>query len=112
MKNLIKKHITLGNASNEKMKIKELFSNESKWCQRCYARDKNGLRAYPRSNKAVCWCLLGAIKKCYLENDFNTIKIMIKTKIKISSNDSVALWNDDPKRTFKEVKQLVEELDI
>lgn len=82
------------------MKVRELLTDESKWCkyELCHI-DKNGHESY---------CLVGAIEKCYSGNDeFNKVRLVWeKTGITPTS------WNDCAFRTFAEVKQLVEELDI
>lgn len=87
------------------MKIKELLSGPEKWTQHTYARDKNGRDCSQWSQEAVCWCLYGAVDKCYE----NIIEIDNKIREKVIS---IVDWNDDPNRTFEEVKALVEELDI
>ena len=98
------------------MKIRELFTDESKWTTHAYARTKEGkvlLNAH--LPEAVCWCLDGAISKCYLfgnESDQLRTYYMIKHKIFEHVNENPVPWNDHPKRTFAEVKQLVETLDI
>lgn len=47
------------------MKIRELFADKSKWTRGAMARDKDGNRATPTSRCSTCWCMLGAIYKCY-----------------------------------------------
>lgn len=98
------------------MKIKELLSDRSKWTKGYSALDTVGWIVTPNSPDAVCWCLYGAIRVCY--PDFSDL-----TKVGTKLNDTIQhkignksityiIWQDQPERTFEEVKALVEELDI
>ena len=93
------------------MKIKELFTDSSKWTKGSLARDKNGDLTSYYSSDAVCFCLHGAIYKCY--EDFGDKSSIITNKIrKEIKRYSISGWNDAEERTFEEVKNLVEKLDI
>lgn len=88
------------------MKLKELFTDESKWTKGSYARDQDGLTVDPQNDKAVCWCFRGAMYKI----GFNIHSLThIFEKL---FPDGVMDWNDAPERTFEDIKKLVEELDI
>lgn len=45
------------------MKLQELFTDESKWCQGAIAKNAKGDNTCFNDPEAVCWCLLGAILK-------------------------------------------------
>jgi len=94
---------------NTQMKIQELFSNDrSRWTKEVCARDINGAEVNFYDDSAVCWCLLGASAKCYgIDFEYD-----IYNKITAKVGCDVSDWNDAPGRTFEEVKDLVEELDI
>lgn len=95
------------------MKIKELFSDESKWTQGRYARDKDGIKTNIKNDNASCWCLVGAVFKCYIyHNADKAIQKLEKKFGKSKSYKNIVQWNDHPKRTFKQVKTLVNKLDI
>ena len=47
------------------MKLQELFSDESKWTQKTFARDENKADVHLHDSQAKCWCLLGGVYKCY-----------------------------------------------
>lgn len=107
------------------MKIKELLSDASKWTQGRHAADEKGNDELPESSNAVCWCLSGAIMKCYLDDNeiANRLRFKIVDKInryiKIKSNglyikysNNIIPWNDDKNRTFEDIKILVETLDV
>lgn len=92
------------------MKIKELFSGPEKWTKRAYARTQDGAVAPCDSAGAVRWCLVGALEKCYPDHaDKRTARAAIHAAIK---KGTIPEWNDAPGRTFAEVKELVEKLDI
>lgn len=89
------------------MKIKELLAKPENWTKGNFAKDKLGFVVPVNSKEAVCWCLAGAINKCYLNNDFNILTLL-------NNNDiyHIPSWNDAPERTHAEVLALVERLDI
>lgn len=89
------------------MKIKELFSDESKWTTLVPARNVNGEIVNGCDPEATCWCIVGAAYKCY--PDFNTRQLVIG-KIEEQTGDGIGDWNDT--HTFAEVKALMEKLDI
>lgn len=101
------------------MKIKELLSDESKWTKGWVARDSDKTPVNALSEKAVCWCLEGAVRKCYSSETIlcptaeyfvkmNELSDAVHKKYAVS----VPGFNDDDNTTFEQVKQLVEELDI
>lgn len=90
------------------MKIKELLSDPSKWTQQFYAKNHFDRSVKSNSTDAVCWCLQGAVKKCYPPENHQLIydKIIAEVGLEICG------WNDNSTRTFEDVKKLVEKLDI
>ena len=95
------------------MKIKELFSDRSKWIQHDMSVDYRRRFTAPNSNDACCWCLVGAIIKCYPEDLIQQGRVMERIRLKIGNDyGPIYKWNDAIGRTFEDVKQLVEELDI
>lgn len=92
------------------MKLRELFSSKKKWCKGQYARDKRGGAVGAYSEDAVRWCLFGGLQKCYPNTK---VRNLILDEICIlSSIENIVNYNDDDKRTFSDIKKLVEELDI
>lgn len=98
------------------MKLKKLFSSKRKWTQGELAKDSRGNFAEPLSNEAVCWCLLGAIEKCYGRRTKLSKKVLEKIDYHLFQSlvgeGPVAVWNDDPYRKFRDIKKLVDTLDI
>lgn len=97
------------------MKVKELYSDASKWTKEWYAKDANGDWTDTSSEEACSFCLEGAMLKCY-RYDENLEAIRDRVMEKIQENDphmrAIAQWNDATSRTFQDVKDLVEALDI
>ena len=97
------------------MTIQELFSDASKWCKVYYAKDKEGRGTGPNVVDAVCWCLEGAIRKCYVRSEIQ----QVKEKLAVAAQQlfpkrrgSSIVFNDDPETTFEDVRKLVELADV
>lgn len=90
------------------MKIRELLDKPEKWTQGCTARDKDGIHVMLTSAAAVCWCLMGAVWKCYLPNECGQIFTVLGKHV----GDNVGFWNDARERTFEDVQKLIKELDL
>lgn len=93
------------------MKLRELFSDPTKWTKGVYARDANGYKTPDISTDATCWCLVGGVNRCYWDTDrvgiFNRITEALPTGF-----DNIATFNDAEPTTFADVKALVDKLDI
>lgn len=96
------------------MKVKELLKTKKKWCQGSFAYDKNGDIVNPRNKNAVCWCLVGAVQKCYpgLKNKNQRQKIYKKIEKEIESYDTRSIPNVNDDVDFKFIKKLIDKLDI
>jgi hypothetical protein len=97
------------------MKIKELFSDQSKWTKKTAARDASGTPVSPSDSDAVCWCLAGGVAKCYPGEERYKVHDAIVEKLSGSAQgygygSAYGDWND--RASFEEVKALVEQLDI
>lgn len=97
------------------MKAWELLDGPEKWTQGEGARDENGVPVYYNAKNAVCWCLMGALAKCYgsLTPDWYAAVDKVNDALtQKHKNILVIKWNDDPNRTWQEVHDLLKELDI
>lgn len=47
------------------MKVRELLSDPARWTTDRFAKDAAGYGVDPKDGRAVCWCLIGALEKCY-----------------------------------------------
>lgn len=89
------------------MKLKEFFTDSSKWTQHANWKNENNIIVYHPSEMKKC-CLLGGISYLYhLPEEQSSIRDKIRYYIK---QDSICDWNDS--HTFEDVKKLVEELEI
>ena len=90
------------------MKVSELLSDESKWCQWAWAVNSCGFNVSVLSEHARRWDLPGAISKCYgpgVESGAVFARVQEAT-----GANGLANWNDT--HTYAEVKALVDELGI
>lgn len=102
------------------MKVHELLSDSTKWIQNCSARNSFGAETDPSEADAVCWCLVGAVIKCYdsklstnyNENMYPILNIYKIIEKEIPNGYTIPYWNDLKERTYEEVYTLVKRLDI
>jgi hypothetical protein len=108
------------------MKVRELLSDESKWCKGPLAVDKEGRQTTPKSPTACKWCLWGAILRCYADdplvpsdNAYCAAKhkiIDIIQEIHGSSRRGrgrgIAVFNEASETTFAEIREVLERADV
>lgn len=91
------------------MKVKDWFTDESKWCKHANWLDAAGNLLYHSLDGEVCQCCLaGAIILCYPHSEVESVC----DKVRKHLNMSITEWNDDEKRKFEDVKNVVEELGL
>lgn len=90
----------------EKLKLgRALIADRSRWTQGAYARSSSdplkdghlrGTHCQVRSDRAVCWCSVGALKKVavFEVNESPLYKELLKTVTDNSTYDSVESFND------------------
>lgn len=98
------------------MKIHELLATPDKWTQRAFAKTATGEITSSLAPDAKCWCLVGAIVKCYgddgIEGFQARMDVTRNLTIAAGEPDSIVNWNDNPSRTHAEVLELVKRLDV
>ena len=96
------------------MKIQKLLKTKRNWIKFRMGADKYGRYANPVGVSAAKWCLIGAIYKCYGIDDVRTTRIIkkVRKELNMRGGDGIDDWNDDPNRTFKDVRALVRKLNI
>ena len=87
--------------------ILDLLKDPSKWIKGTFARSKGGFEVGPRSPKAVCWCLRGAISKCYSMQESPIIE---KIHSVLPDNISIVTFNDNC--SHKELITLLEKAKV
>ena len=91
------------------MKVSELLTSPAKWTHGTWARDSKGFAVSVLDEKAVRFCLSGAILKCYPEKGaYEKIYHRIVQRVGMTPMQ----WNDAPGRTFEEVRTLVLEMNL
>lgn len=97
------------------MKVCEVIRGQLDWTQGASARDGRYHHCSPTSDKAVYFCISGAIQKCYgyAIVDFLTVLYKVTDHLGIPG-EQLALqnWNDEKGRTIDEILKLIEDLDI
>lgn len=83
----------------------ELIAEPEKWCQGDHARDRFLNPCLPSSDKAQCWCMLGAIVRAADTIDSNLYRAAdaIAEHLGGYKRTSIGRWNDNPSRTHAEV---------
>ena len=101
------------------MKVKELLSDESKWTKGVLAKDSYGCDCPPTDPDASCFCLLGAIDKCYDGFDSKKDLAIIKLKRAISRHPKTPVHSpvtistfNDYHASFEDIKKVLEVADI
>lgn len=97
------------------MKAYELLSSPEKWTQNVSSRDITGRHVTIHHENAVCFCMWGAIRKCYDTDDNNRINStiitdLVRQELKLTSLLEIFGWND--RHSFEEVQNLLIKLDI
>lgn len=93
------------------MKVSELL-NEHNWIKGERALNHAGIATTVNDVDACQWCLIGAIEKCYLSNGLDKFLAIVNSVYNYLNIGSVVNWNDDPKRTFADIHQVITALDI
>jgi hypothetical protein len=103
----------------KQMKAKDLLSDPSRWTQRASARDRLGNSCSSLSPRAVKFCIIGAMARAYLPGDGDIEKAerrireaMVELGWECGEIMALGTWNDDPSRTFDDVKRVLEKADV
>lgn len=99
------------------MKVSELLNKPSCWTQRQAARNAEDHPINLWSSEARSFCLLGAIERCYgvpgeLTTDYEPVLEARRRVWAAIGHQSITAWNDNPARTFQDVRSVVERADI
>lgn len=106
------------------MKAYELLDSPEKWIKQFSAKNARGYPVLPDNEDAFCWCIAGAIEKCYSNNTMNLIAAerrlldILKNKGYIgdrkdsSKPHSYIDWNDADGTTYDEVISVLKEANV
>lgn len=98
------------------MKAYELLSSPEKWTQGAYAKTAANVVCNPLDAVAVCWCVSGAIFKCYTNDEDAWEAQRQRHKLEVYLRDVKGsatypqYWND--RTTYEEVYAALKACDI
>lgn len=93
--------------------VEKLLSDKSKWTTGVYARNSRGSEIGVNETDAVCFCLSGAIRKCYGYSKWANVflpKINQHLTDKLEGETGIYIFNDT--HTYEEVMILLKELEL
>jgi hypothetical protein len=96
------------------VKVKDVLADASKWTQFADARDSEGKVCDVDSDRAVSFCLWGALERAYGGGELVAAIERIGEAIgtRTAGMVSIRAWNDDRRRTFDEVRKVLEMADV
>ena len=93
--------------------VVRLFEQPGTWTQDAWARDEAGKRlTRAHDDEAVCWCLIGAIRKVRgpgMSSAEDVASVALRKEIcRLDDNGpTISMWNDDPTRTVDDVRRVL-----
>ena len=102
----------------------DLLMKEERWTKHAYARNEFGTGAGSTSESAVCWCLAGALTKCYQDSNDNTVALAkLHDALPAEYNrgrdgsrsfmlDNITSFNDDVMTTHQRMLEVVRKAGI
>jgi hypothetical protein len=94
--------------------IDNLLSDETKWCQNTFARDKNGKPVSPYSYRARSWCLTGAISRTFGDRFSGKNDVITELNAAIGETKENNIWKQynnlskfNDKADFAAIKDLL-----
>lgn len=69
------------NMSDQITTVKQLLSDPKKWTKEYYALNIDGEFTDSNSSQAVCWCLIGAIRKVYDKENYFIMMAKVREKL-------------------------------
>src|SRR6267142_1110529 len=107
------------------MKISELFSSWRCWIKNSYARVTRSRRddVNPSYSAATCWCLAGAVKKCYPAHEWVAVATCLGATIKeaivecypeaeFDNYDFVVQFNNAKSTTFRKIRRVLRKANV
>ena len=83
--------------------VADLLGDPARWCQGEYAMDDVGIRTTPRGDRAVRWCLAGAVEVIYGYQTPEAEAALSRLRSAIGGQHFLQWWNDAKGRRHSEV---------
>ena len=84
------------------VEARELLSVPERWTKDEYARDPSGEAVMPLSERAVCWCTIGAMYRIAGAHG-DELRKAKRALERATQDGAIAVFNDDPSRTHAEI---------
>lgn len=93
--------------------VKGKLDTKDKWTKGAMARDENGTRLNPTtdSDKAICWCITGAMEACkFTHSVYEKAYVILMEAIDdaISEISSVEEYNDLASTSYQDIMNLID----
>lgn len=97
------------------LKLQRKLNHQYRWTQGSEARNADGTPVWAYDRTACCWCLIGAanaVTATFGENRQLLVALQSRAYTRPDEWGEVFEmpldeWNDDPERTFREVRELI-----
>jgi hypothetical protein len=91
------------------MKLSTLLRAKKNWCQNADARDSKGNSVGVLNPAAVCFCLSGALNKCYRPagNRYWKAQSKLRNAVQSIGGGGIISFNDNAGTTFADIKKVV-----
>lgn len=93
------------------MKAYQLLEKPEAWTKGAAARDRDGRSVDFNHPDAICWCVTGAIEKCYPCNISNR-DARNRLKAAVRAVDWIHKWNDAQTTTHSQVLEVLKACDV
>ncbi len=92
----------------------ELLSDPNKWTKKCYARNERGESVVSDDESATCWCLYGALNKCYVRGEqWVEAHKRIENALRIETgSERIVAFNDSEATTHEDLMRVLERADV
>jgi hypothetical protein len=101
-------------AQEARIKVRDILSDVSKWTRFSDAIDSEGNECDVDDERAVKFCLAGALRRAYKGQELDDAIKHIEGVMGplVAGVLSIRGWNDDRRRTFDEVRKVIERADV
>jgi hypothetical protein len=100
------------------VKVKELLTQKTwiKGSMAALARPKKASYVHPKSPNATCWCLEGALHRCYdtkHERYWARVAVIrVISELYPNRSMDIILFNDAPETKWKDVQRVIMHADV